>query len=298
MLDNKLIPVVVALGYFDSVHRGHQKVIKTAVKQAKLTGAKTVVFTFKGDLKGVIAGCEDKVVFTPEERAVFIKDIGADEIYFAPVTESFLSMDKTEFLDFINGKFNIIGYVSGSDYRFGKGGQGSVSDVIKYAKEKGQFVVTAETLTENGEKISTTLIKKCLSDGNIVKANNLLGRAYSVSGTVFKDRKVGRKLGFPTVNIKIVKDKHPLKDGVYFGSIELDKKRYKTLINYGARPTYSLSEKLIEAHILDYSGELYGKNITICFSGFLREIIKFSDENGLRTQLLADLDKIRGKTYD
>ncbi len=298
MLDNKLTPVVIALGYFDSVHRGHQKVIKTAREQAKLIGAKTVVFTFKGNLKSAITGGDDKIVFTPEERAQFIKDAGADEIYFAPVTEKFLSMSKTEFLDFINGEFNIKGYVSGSDYRFGKGGQGSVSDIINYAREKDQFVVTADTLTESGEKVSTTLIKKCLSIGDIVKVNQLLGRAYSVSGTVFEDRKVGRKLGFPTVNIKIAKDKHPLKNGVYSGSIVLDDKEYKTLINYGARPTYSLCEKLVEAHILDYSGELYGKNITVCFSHFLREIVKFEDENGLKAQLLADLDKVREKAYD
>lgn len=298
MLDNKLIPAVIALGYFDSVHRGHQKVIKTAVEKAKLTGAKTVVFTFKGNLKSAITGCDEKMVFTPEERAGFIKDAGADEIYFAPVTEKFLSLDKIEFLDFINGEFNIKGYVSGDDYRFGKGGQGSVSDLIKYADKNGQFVVTADTLYENGERISTTLIKKCLAEGNIVKTNYLLGRAYTVSGKVFEDRKVGRKLGFPTVNIKIVKDKYSLKDGVYAGGIVLDGKQYKTLINYGARPTYSLDEKLIEAHILNYSGELYGKYITLCFTGFLREIIKFNDENGLKVQLLADLDKIRGKEYD
>ena len=298
MLDNKNTPVVIALGYFDSVHRGHQKVIKTAKEQANLIGAKAVVFTFKGNLKSAISGGEEKVVFTPEERTEFLKNAGADFIYFAPVSEEFLSLDKTEFLDFINGEFNIKGYVSGGDYRFGKGGKGCISDIIDYAKHKNQLVITEDTLNEKGEKISTTLIKNCLLDGDVVKANLLLGRDYSISGKVFEDRKVGRKLGFPTVNIKIEKDKHPLKDGVYFGSIILDGKKYKTLINYGARPTYSLNEKLLEAHILDFSGELYGREITVNFSGFLREIIKFKDENGLKAQLLADLDKVRGKDYD
>ena len=298
MLDNKLEPVVIALGYFDSVHRGHQKVIKTAVDNARLIGAKTVVFTFDGNLKGAITGGNDKAVFTAEERVGFIKDAGADEIYFAPVTEKFLAMDKTEFLDFINDKFNIKSYVSGGDYRFGKGGQGRVCDIVEYAKEKNQSVITVDTLILGEEKISTTAIKEYLSAGDIVTVNKLLGREYSVSGKVFEDRKVGRKIGFPTVNVKIDSQKHRLKDGVYSGGIVLDGKYYKTLINYGARPTYSLDEKLIEAHIVDYSGELYGKNITVTFNRFIRDIVKFTSEERLKEQLLADLKKVRENAYD
>ena len=298
MSDKIKVPSVIALGYFDSVHLGHKKVIESAIDIAKEYGAQTVVFTFKGNLKAAVGGGDEKAVFSAKEREQFIKELGVDEIYFAPVDLNFLSMGKLAFLNLLNRKYDIKCYVSGNDYRFGRFGQGSVQDIIRYAKKNGQDYKIVETFNLDAEKVSTTAVKKLLDEGNVKGVNALLGRAYSISGAVFEDRGVGHKIGFPTVNVKIDKDKHRLKDGVYAGRISLDGKIYKTIINYGARPTFDLSEKLLEAHIIDFCGELYGKEITLQFDGFIRDIKKFDDQEQLKSQLEKDLAEVKEGKYD
>ncbi len=298
MSDKKLTPVVIALGYFDSVHLGHQKVINQARSLAKEKKAKTVVFTFKGNLKGALKGEKEKAVFTYSEREEFIKSLGVDEIYFAPTNKEFLSLSKLDFLDKLCSTYNIVGFVSGKDYRFGKFGEGDTEFLTNYAKEHNQTYLVVDTLSTDKEKISTTLIKKLLSEGDLAQANALLGRQYSVTGEVFEDRKVGRKIGFPTLNMKANKDKHQLKDGVYYGNITLNGVKYMAVINYGARPTFGLDEKLIEAHVIDFNGDLYGQTVTVFFSRFMRDVKKFSNEKSLSEQLKADIQSVREGKYD
>ncbi|MBQ9734765.1 MAG: riboflavin biosynthesis protein RibF [Clostridia bacterium] len=298
MSDNIIGPVVIALGYFDSVHTGHQHVIKTAKEYADTHGAKLVVFTFKGNLKAMLCADDDKCVYMPKEREKFIKELGADEIYFAPVDFNFLSLGKRAFLNKLNKKYSIICYVSGKDYRFGKFGKGTVDDLKEYANNSNQEYIVVEDFNLIGKKVSTTAIKKLLSVGDIESANKLLGRNYSVTGKVYGDRQVGTKLGFPTVNIRLEKDKFRIKDGVYAGKVNVDELNYKALINYGARPTFDLSDKVLEAHIVDFDGDLYGKEITLEFNRRIRDIKKFFDPDGLKKQLNEDLRLIKEDDYD
>lgn len=295
MLDNKKISAVLALGYFDSVHLGHQKVIGTAKKLAKKLNTKTVVITFSGNLRAKLGNQTEKMVFTPNEREEFMKKLGVDEVYFAPTTDEFLALDKKAFLTYLNEIYNVLGYVCGEDYKFGKLGLGNRFYLEEFAKEKGQIVKVVEMENFKGNEISTTLIKGLLKDGKVKESALLLGRNYSVSGKVFADRKIGSSIGFPTINLKINKDKFRLKNGVYEGRINLYGKEYKAIINYGARPTFSLDEKLIEAHIVDFSGELYDMDITLFFTDYLRDIIKFNSVEELKEQLKKDLQTVKGK---
>ncbi len=296
MLDKLNERVVIALGYFDSVHLGHQRVIKTAKEQAEMFGAKTVVFTFKGNLRATLSGGQGNVVYNACERENFIKDLGVDQVFFAPTSRNFLSMGKLAFLNYLNKIYDICCYVSGEDYRFGKRGKGDVQYLERYAKLRGQTVKTVDTLNFEYGKISTTVIKELLTSGKIEKANQLLGRTYSVSGMVFADRKVGSALGFPTINLKQEKEKQSLKFGVYAGSVAFNGVNRKALINYGARPTFDLDEPLIEAHILNFSGDLYGAKVTVEFERFMREVIKFENKEQLIKQLTKDLEMV--KNYD
>lgn len=288
---------IIALGYFDSVHTGHRKIIKKAQDVAKEKGFSCAVFTFGGNLNEFIGKGDKKSIFTTDERKDIFNLIGVKEVLFAPVDKEFLSLDKKEFLDYLNSVYDIECYVCGSDYRFGRLGLGDVEFLKDYAIRKGQTVLVEPLVLDGDKKVSTTLIKELLKDGKIEKANELLGDKYFVKGIVFKDRNVGKSLGFPTVNIKIDSKKSPLKQGVYAGEVELDKK-YKALINYGARPTYNLDEKLVEAHLIDFEGSLYGKEITVKFSRFMREIIKFNSEKDLVLRLTKDLEQIKGGKYD
>lgn len=298
MLDNKLSPTVIALGFFDSVHSGHKKVIQSAREIADKNGLTLTVFTFLGNVKAVLNKTNDKCVYLPKEREKLLKDLGADQVFFAPVTKEFLSQDRITFLDWLNQEYDIKYYVSGKDYTFGALGQGNVQVLSDYAKEHSQEYVVVDTHTLFNQKVSTSLIKKCLQNGDIVKANALLGRNYSVSGIVEMDRQVGSKMGFPTANVNIDSQKFALKNGVYLGRVKLDGRTYFSIVNYGARPTFNLDKTLIEAHIMGFNGDIYGQNIVIEFLDYIRDIKKFSSLNQLKEQLEKDLEFVKGKRYD
>ncbi len=296
MLDSKKISVVIALGYFDSVHIGHQKVISTAVARAKELGVTPATFSFDGNLRKFIGGADGKYVFTTAERKRLIYNLGVEEILFAPVTKTFLSKGKLFFLNYLNDIYDVKGYVSGEDYRFGHNGLGDVGYLKEYAEKRGQFVVTVPAVTLNEKRVSTTYIKSLLLCGDITTANAMLGGKYFVTGKVLKGRKVGRKIGFPTVNLPINADRSPVKYGVYSATVNVDGKEYKAVVNYGERPTYELYDRIVEAHIIDYEGDLYGKDLKIYFESYLRDIIKFNGEAELIEQLKKDVSAVKGDT--
>lgn len=278
---------VIALGYFDGAHKGHNAVIFSAIKEAERLFAIPVVFTFDGNLRGRLSG--GKCIFTASERAEILKEKGFAEILSAPVSDEFLSLSPAEFLDFINEKYDIKGYACGEDYRFGKNGEGDVAFLKKYAAAKGQTVAVCSAVYEGGEKVSATRIKNLLFNGEIDAANKLLSFDYFISGIVKSDRGVGRMLGFPTVNVNVDNDKSELKNGVYAGYAFVEGVKYAAVINYGNRPTYNLNEKLVEAHLIGFSGTLYGKTVRIYFTRFLRDIKKFDGEQELKSQLKKDV---------
>lgn len=299
MSDKVLKKAVLALGYFDSVHKGHCRVISEAKKTAEELGAELVVFTFKGNLKAMLSGEKDKCVYTIEEREKLLKEFGANEIYYAPVDFGFLSLGKLAFLNKINKKYEIVAYVCGKDYKFGKFASGNTDDLIKYADGKSQKVIVVEdVISADGKKVSTSRIKRLLAEGNVKAASELLGRSYSFSGLVKEDRGVGSALGVPTANIKIEKDKQPVKDGVYAGKADIKGKLYRAVINFGPRPTFDVNDKMVEAHILDFNENIYGEKIVVYFDAYLREIQKFVSPEKLKEQLDTDIKEVKEGKYD
>ncbi len=294
---DKNTPVLLALGYFDSLHVGHREVIKRAKSEAEKLNLYLVVFTFGGNLRAATTGEEQKFIYNAKEREKLMLSLGVDEVYFAPVDKDFLSLTKDEFLEKINALYNIKGYVSGSDYRFGKGASGNVEHLREYAERNGQKVVTVEEILFDGKKASTTWVKQLLYSGKIEMANALLGANFFIKGRVVKDRGVGKKLGFPTANITLQKERQPLKNGVYKGRVIVDDIERLAVINYGARPTFNQDNIVLEAHILDFEGNLYDKEITVIFDGFIREIITFKSEEELKLQLKKDVENVK-KYYD
>ena len=289
---------VIALGYFDSVHKGHRKVVKLAKERAEKLGANLVVYTFDGDLKSIIGSSHEGFIYNTSERLCALKEAGADNVFFAPITKEFLSLNKKEFLDLINDEYDIVCYVTGTDYRFGFKAEGTTDYINEYAKQKGQESVFIDLEMLGEEKISTTRIKQALRRGDIELANKMLVRPYSISGEVYRDRQVGATIGFPTVNVKIENGKFAIKEGVYKGSIDILGEQYKTVINYGARPTFDNANRCVEAHIIGYDGNLYDKKITLFFDKFIREIKKFEDKNALVEQLKADVKCVKDGKYD
>lgn len=293
MLKNKRA-TVIALGYFDSVHTGHQKVIKHAKNIAEKLGQDLVVFSFEGNLREYFSGKKESLVLTKSEREQAFYALGANTCYFAPLTAEFLNKDKCAFLDDIVEKFNVSVFVCGEDYTFGKNAEGNVDYLKEYAIDNGLSVEVVELFRDGKEKISTSNIKKLLRSGEVEKANSLLGKAYSITTTVKKNRGVGGALGIPTANLEFG-EKQEVKDGVYGGRVEIEGVSYLSVINYGNRPTFDIEEKQIEAHVLDFNGDLYGKEITVYFDSYLRDIIKFSSSEELTAQIKKDVLKVKGE---
>ncbi len=284
---------VIALGYFDSVHIGHRKVIESAKRIADFNNARLVIFTFKGNLKSVTSKKNEKVVFTDFERKNLYKKLGADIIVFKKITKRFLSLRKEQFLDYLNKKFNAIAYVCGDDYHFGKDRGGNVEFLSKFAKKNSQQLEIVEQVKIDGEKVSTSKIKTLLDLGNIQKANQLLGENYRVTGKVVKDRGVGKSIGFPTANVIIDSAKHNLKFGVYAGKVITPYGKFSAVINYGPRPTFNLDKVVLEAHIIEFNDNLYGKTIVVEFEKFIREVLKFENLVGLINQLKKDVTEVK-----
>ena len=289
-----LVPTVVALGYFDSVHLGHRKVIETAKSLAKELNAQITVFTFGGNLRAMISRKDDKFVYSADERKEILSEMGVDSVFVQRVDFDFLSMGKLAYLNWINKKFDIKGYVCGADYKFGMFAKGTVEDLAKYAETNSQVLKIVDAVDDNGKRVSTSRIKTLLSAGDIKGANALLVRPYSIMGAVVRGKGIGGSLGFPTANLKLEKHKQPLREGVYGGHVVLDGTRYEAVINFGSRPTFGGTDTVIEAHILDFNGDLYGKRITLFFDEYIREIRKFFSEEELKKQVASDVETISG----
>lgn len=290
-------PYVVALGYFDGVHIGHRWVIENAKKLKEQLNAKLVVWTFEGNLKFALGKGEEKYIYTSFEREKIYLSLGADEVYFAPTDKQFLSMSDLEFLTFINSKYNVCAYVCGDDYRFGKDAKGDIKTIQNFADKNNQIVKVCPPIIVDGVRVSTSAIKNLLKNGEIEKANQFLGHYFSICGIVESGRKDGRKLGYPTANLKIDKHKQMVKDGVYCGYSVVNGKKYPAIINCGNCPTFNVDTHSIEVCLLDFCGDLYGKNLTVYFTNRLRDEIKFDTIEQLKIQLAKDEIKAR-ELYD
>ncbi len=269
-------PCVLLFGGFDGFHIGH----KTLLERARGFGLPIAIMT--------IIGGKGLSLFTEREREYLFRAQGIDVV----ITCDFPSIkDKTaeEFLSEIISVVNPKYAVCGEDFRFGKDALGNPQTI----REMQISTLVEPLLTLDDEKVSARLVKKALEEKNLAKANQFLGEPFFMIGMVKPDRKVGRKLGFPTANIAYPKGKFPLPYGVYETEVFLDGKRYKGITNFGSRPTFDNDEVVTETYLDGFSGDLYGKELNVRFLRFLREIKKFSGAEELKDQLFSDLKKIR-----
>ena len=276
--------LILALGYFDAVHKGHKKVLKKAVEIAKEKNAIPAALIF-------IGGKGKKDVFTLPERLKRIFSTGIETIIVKELTSEFKSTDKIDFLKELTSLYSIYGVVSGSDFTFGYGALGNVQTLVDFL---GKDKVYTEILDEkSGEKISTTAVKKALNDGDILTVNTLLDGNYFISGEVVEGKKLGQTLGFPTANILIDKNKFEIGAGVYVTFVILNGKIYPSITNCGNQPTVDGENTVIETYIDGFSGNLYGKVLTVYFVEKIRDIVKFNSIIELKAQLEKDIRSVR-----
>ncbi len=277
-------PALLVLGCFDAIHVGHRDLIKKAKLQAKINGLDLGVMLFR-DGKG------GKTVYSFEERLAILEEYAVKFVLVIDYTEEFKATAPLDFLHAIEEKVNVKAYMSGKDFRFGANAKGKSSTLKTYAEDEdnGVWYMPVKDVMAGNEKISTTLIKQYLENGDIATANELLGSEFCVSGEVVKGAGRGaEQLGYPTVNIAYPENKYPVKQGVYAVKSVIGGTVYYGIANYGTCPTFGDERVALEVNFDGYEGDLYGETLNIKFLGYMRDITAFASPEELVAQLNAD----------
>ena len=285
-------PMCACIGYFDGIHIGHQTLINKTIEMSKIYSCEAALITFDPDPWVTIKGLKDvKHLTTMKQRINLAVKYGIRNIIILKFTKKMANLDFEVFEDEVLMKCNLKALVCGFDFRYGKNGEGNSLTL----KASGKFdVEIIDSVNEDNEKISTTRIVKDLESGNVEKANQLLGYNYEIQGKIIHGRGQGKKIGFPTANIEPEKEYYLPKVGVYSAYIRIDNKWFKAMVNIGYNPTFNqVSHVSVEAHILDFNKNIYGKNISLEFVKYLRDEIKFNSVNNLILQMDQDLLSVR-----
>lgn len=293
---------IIALGNFDGVHTGHQKLIKQAIKRAKEKNIKASILIFRENTEKTINGenSNKKLLTSNPYKYEILQSLGIDLIYEIEFDEAFMKLDPLVFLnDFLYKNLKVMGIVVGYDYRFGYKAKGDLESLKSFAHEKNISLDIIEAYKKNGKIVSSTLIRSLVENGSVEKAGDLLGRPFAIIGKVSHGKNLGKKMGFPTANI-IPKKQYILpKYGVYDTDVIIDNKRYKAATSVGNNPTFKNEGVKIEANILDFNQDIYGKVIRVDFIKRLRDMLIFDNVEELFEQIKKDVDIIRNrKTID
>ena len=282
---------VATIGNFDGIHRGHQAVIRQLHELARRLDCDTTVITFDPLPREYFMG--DKAparLTTLREKFIQFDRLGVDQMLTMPFNARLAEMTAQQFIDdvLVRG-LAIRALVVGDDFRFGKGREGDFEMLRRAGEHYGFEVIDTETVSDEQGRISSTRIRDALAAGDLETAATLLGRPYSMSGTVIHGEKLGRTIGFPTANIRIRRTVSPLR-GVF--AVEVECIGYG-VTNVGTRPTVDGKGFLIETHLLDFDGDLYGQHINIRWLKKLRSERKFDSLDALKAQIARDIDAAR-----
>lgn len=286
----KLIGCVVALGTFDGVHRGHQQVIKKAIREAKKIKAASLAITFDPHPQQLIAPERGlHLLTTLDEREELLANFGIDGVVVIPFNKRVQKLNYEQFVKkYLVDKLGIAKVVVGYDYAFGKGRKGGLGDLRALGKKYGFKVIVVPPVHRGALTIKSGLIRKLLSFGQFKEAKKLLGHHYQISGKVVRGFGRGKTLGFPTANLKV--DQHKLipAAGVYAGRVG----KKKAAIYIGSSPTFGLGQTVVEVYLLNFRGNIRGKNLQVNLDKRLRSDKQFADVEQLKVQIVKDINKI------
>lgn len=284
---------IVTIGTFDGVHIGHKKILENIITNARESNLESVVLTFFPHPRTVLQeGTEMKQLNTIEEKINLLEKIGVDNLVIHPFDKDFSRLTAEEFVKkVLVDQFNAAKIIIGYDHRFGRNRTADINDLIEFG-EKYDFAVEQISVEEiNDVSVSSTKIRTALQQGNVTLANSFLDYNYSLAGIVVKGKQLGRTIGFATANIQ-VKENYKLipKDGVYVVLCEFDSTNYFGMMNIGVNPTTDTDadKQKIEVHLLNFTGEIYGKVIMVSFLTRIRDEQKFESVDALKNQLALD----------
>ena len=302
-----LTPNAVALGNFDGIHRGHQKVLYPILppsldKISRSFKMYSTVVSFEPHPHQFFTGQSKNLLTTIAEKEKILADLGIDQLVLLPFDRSLAALTPQQFIEgILISQLQVKKISVGEDFRFGRDRSGNVRFLQELAAKFG-IETTIATLQNSSEelRISSSLIRQALQKGQIDRANQMLGRNYSLIGVVVRGKQLGRTIGFPTANLKLPESKLIPSEGVYSvrASIDGDLNLIKGVMNIAYRPTVAGDKQVIvEVHLLDWSGNLYDRTLTVELIQFLRLEQKFSSIEALKSQITLDCEVAR-KTFD
>jgi riboflavin kinase/FMN adenylyltransferase len=285
-------PALLAIGVFDGVHRGHQYLLAQLVATARATGRTPAVLTFHPNPRMVIGGWEPGYYLTlPDEKAALLGSYGIELVITHPFDEHVRTMRAREFVTRLKEHLDLGGLRVGPDFALGYRREGDVPFLRALGAELGFAVqVVDEKLSLGGEAISSGRVRRALADGDVSLAAELLGRPYALSGQVVRGDQRGRTIGVPTANLLVSPDRAVPARGVYATRASVGGATYPAVTNIGVRPTFNhQSTTTIEAHLLDFAGDLYDQALSLDFVAHLRDERRFGGIGELVEQIQRDI---------
>ncbi len=287
---------VVTIGSFDGVHRGHQAIIRRAVQRARETGIPAVAVTFDRHPQEAIQPDNSPLYLTTlTTRLRLLMDTGLHDVLVLRFDRTFANLHAEEFVQFIlRERLNARHIVVGADFRFGHQREGSVTTLQKAQERFGFTVEAVQDVLYRGERISSSRIRQAVLNGEVGEASAMLGRAYILEGVVVRGQRLGRKLGYPTVNLSLCTRQVVPRDGIYAGRLWHPRTGavYTAAISIGVRPTVDGKTRTIEAYLLDFSGSLYGEEVHLAFFHRLRDERRFESLDALKAQMARDVQQV------
>ncbi len=283
---------IYALGFFDGVHLGHQALLRECLTLSRLSGAAPGAITFDGHPMGLFSEKPPLLLNTTADRVRLLKGFGMAFVEVLPANKDVMSTSWQAFLEKLLAQ-GAAGFVCGHDFRFGNRGEGDASKLTVFCRERGLPCTVVPEQCLSGVRISSTAIRKLLEEGNLKEAVAFLGHGHVLSGTVIPGRQLGRTLGIPTANIALPAGLVCPKLGVYACAAWAEGKRYAAVTNIGTRPTVGGSHVTVEPWLLDFEGDLYGKELTLEFQEFLRPEARFDSLEALQRQIQLDAAQAR-----
>jgi riboflavin kinase/FMN adenylyltransferase len=286
---------VLTIGNFDGVHRGHRQLIDALCEKAKAMGVPSMLMTFEPQPREFFAGTKLPARLTRFREKVYLLDqTPLDRLLCLPFNERTANIEAGWFAkDFVVDQVGAKHLVIGDDFRFGRGREGDFALFERYGQIHGYSVSAMSTLLQGEARISSTLIRETLAAGDFTAAANLLGHEYFIMGRVVYGRQLGRQLNVPTANIRLQRYRAAL-EGVYCVTVEgIAGAVRHGIANIGVRPTVDGKEPLLEVHVFDYTGNLYGDLIKVTFKQKLREEQAFDSIDALKTQIKQDIEQAR-----
>jgi riboflavin kinase/FMN adenylyltransferase len=282
------------IGVFDGVHRGHQSLLTYLKKKAHQNGYLSGVITFISHPETVL-GSQNQLPWLDslESRIELIKNLGIEIVSALDFTTELRQLSAPDFLQLLTKYLRLRGLIVGPDFALGKNREGNVEHLRLLGKQMGFDVEVVPPLIVNGEVVSSSLIRQILTQGDMKKAANLLGRPFKIRGLVVPGDHRGRTLGFPTANIAIKPDQASPGDGVYITIAYTDSQPLPSVTNIGIRPTFGGGNRMVETYIIDHKADLSGKTISVAFIDKLRDEKCFASAEELINQINRDVEQAK-----